>query len=196
MQTKTRTLAITREDRIQATRDRIIATIDQPLEPADFCEKWVKLPLHQRDYRRACEEAIADALGFISFGEVSMWGKNWKKRPDYVPYLLRLADIIKEAKTLGVCADKPSSYRRFNGHDVCICLPFGIPKPKFYFWQRVKVDDGSEDYGVIVGMDYASETGSPKAEQGWWYSIELDESLPKKHLDPVRSAAESDVKSL
>ncbi|HEY9644694.1 MAG TPA: hypothetical protein V6C57_29630 [Coleofasciculaceae cyanobacterium] len=198
MPTKTKSLATSRETRIEAVRDRIIAIIDQPLEPVEFCEKWVKTPLHSqaRDYKKACERAIADALGFMSPGDVSMWGKDWQKRPDYVPQLLRLADIVKSAKELGVCADKIKSYSYTKGQEVCICLPFGIPKPKFHFWQRVKIDDEYQDCGVIVGMDYATETGFGRAKLGWWYSVELDEGIDRKRLEPVRSAAESDVRSL
>ncbi|MEP0872872.1 hypothetical protein NDA01_23940 [Trichocoleus desertorum AS-A10] len=79
---------------------------------------------------------------------------------------------------------------------ICMQLPHNIRKPKFRFWQRVRIDDEWEDYGVIVGIDYATETGFAKAERGWWYSIELDESIPRKRFEPVRSAAEADLKAL
>ncbi|MBW4490744.1 MAG: hypothetical protein KME12_23470 [Trichocoleus desertorum ATA4-8-CV12] len=79
---------------------------------------------------------------------------------------------------------------------ICIRLPPAIHKPKFRFWQRVRIDDQWDDYGVIVGMDYVTELGFSKADCGWWYSIELDESIPHKRLEPIRSAAEADLKAL
>lgn len=67
-----------------------------PLEPMEYCQRWVK-PDPNRNYRKACIHAIAEATG-LSTQTVKDWGKNFYRRPRYVLRLLRYADLINQLR--------------------------------------------------------------------------------------------------
>nr|WP_290224108.1 hypothetical protein [Trichocoleus desertorum] len=172
-------LPLSRDARIQAVLSGICRTLHQPLEPAEYCQRWVFHPLHLQNYKQACDQALAQACGLLPT-EVQLWGKEWRKRPGYVPYLLRLADTVKRSQALGVCASKLKS----QISELSLALPGGIPRPRFHFWQQVRIADEWNEHGTIVGMEY---------QNGWWYSIELDPDTPHKFIEPVRHSFETEV---
>ncbi|MEP0873370.1 hypothetical protein NDA01_26780 [Trichocoleus desertorum AS-A10] len=172
-------LPLSRDARIQAVLSGICHTLHQPLEPVEYCQRWVFHPLHLQNYKQACDQALAQACGLLS-ADVQLWGKEWRKRPGYVPYLLRLADTVKRSQTLGVCAAKVRS----QTPELSLPIPKGIPCPRFHFWQQVRINDEWNEHGTVVGMEY---------QNGWWYAIELDPDTPHKFIEPVRHSFETEV---
>lgn len=69
-----------------------------PLEPLDYCHRWVRLDPN-RSYRKACIHAIAQATG-LSPHTIKDWGRNFHRRPVYVLRLLRYADLINQFRQL------------------------------------------------------------------------------------------------
>lgn len=70
-----------------------------PLEPIEFCQRWVDRPADERGYYTACVKALAQATG-LSERTVQGWGKDFAKRPDYVLHILRKEDIINQIRKL------------------------------------------------------------------------------------------------
>jgi hypothetical protein len=70
-----------------------------PLEPSEFCRRWVNMPPDERGYYKACVKALAQATG-LSARTVEGWGKDFAKRPDYVLNILRKEDIINQIRQL------------------------------------------------------------------------------------------------
>lgn len=65
---------------------------------------------------------------------------------------------------------------------LAIPIPSHWHLPKFRFLQRVKFTDNfevvTEEFGIIIGLEYQSGSTDPDYEVGWWYYIHLDESSP------------------
>jgi len=70
-----------------------------PLEPSEFCKRWVDMPADERGYYKACVKALAQATG-LSERTVQGWGKNFGNRPDYVLNILRKEDILNQIRKL------------------------------------------------------------------------------------------------
>ena len=70
-----------------------------PLEPSEFCRRWVDMPPEERGYYKVCVKALAAATG-LSERTVQGWGKNFEKRPDYVLNILRKEDILNQIRKL------------------------------------------------------------------------------------------------
>ena len=68
-----------------------------PLEPAEYCRRWVKGPA--KGHRKTCINALAEATG-LSPGTIRNWGFNFERRPQYVLYVLRQADLLNQLKAL------------------------------------------------------------------------------------------------
>ena len=72
------------------------------LEPEEYCRRWV--PVHQgkhpgeRGYRAACVRELAKVAGIKESTIDINWGANFEKRPNYMPRLLRMADVINQLK--------------------------------------------------------------------------------------------------
>jgi hypothetical protein len=76
-----------------------IDTIRQlPLEPIEYCHRWVDTD-PSRGYRKACINTLAKATG-LSPHTIKDWGRNFDRRPHYVPFLLRQADLLKQFNQL------------------------------------------------------------------------------------------------
>lgn len=86
------------EEHLQHTQRRIDTVRRTPLEPMEYCQRWVQQDA-SRGYRKMCIKAIAEATG-LSPETVKDWGPNFKRRPRYVPHLLRQADLINQFKQL------------------------------------------------------------------------------------------------
>lgn len=171
--------------RIQEMLRGISQALSQPLEPIEYCQRWVVHPLHERGYKQACDRALAEACG-IWPTEVHLWGRNYSKRPEYIPYLLRLADTVRLAQSLGVCASK----LKVPTPEI-ISLSGNAPQPRFRFWQQVVNTQDQDEHGTIVGMEYNS--GVPEIKAGWWYAIELDDNSPSKVINPVAHVHEQNL---
>lgn len=74
------------------------------LEPEEYCAKWV--PVYQgkkpgeRGYRAACIRELAKISGVKESTIDINWGANFEKRPQYLPRMLKLADIINQLKQI------------------------------------------------------------------------------------------------
>ncbi|MDZ8086022.1 MULTISPECIES: hypothetical protein [Nostoc] len=77
---------------------RIDAIRQLPLEPMEYCRRWVDID-PARGYRKACINALAQATG-LSPHTIKDWGTNFDRRPHYIPFLLRQADLLNQFKQL------------------------------------------------------------------------------------------------
>ncbi|MEP0873596.1 hypothetical protein NDA01_27950, partial [Trichocoleus desertorum AS-A10] len=50
-------LPLSRDAHIQAVLSGICRTLHQPLEPVEYCQRWVFHPLHLQNYKQACDQA-------------------------------------------------------------------------------------------------------------------------------------------
>ncbi len=67
-----------------------------PLEPMEFCQRWVKSPTSgERGYHAACVRELAKACG-ISELTVKGWGQNFQKYPSHIPTMLRTVDLLRQ----------------------------------------------------------------------------------------------------
>lgn len=78
--------------------DRIDTLRKKPLEPDDFCRRWISQEQH-RGGRKASIHALAKATG-LSANTIRGWGPNFARRPSYVLHILRQADMINQFKVL------------------------------------------------------------------------------------------------
>jgi hypothetical protein len=69
-----------------------------PLEPMDYCQRWVSRS-PSRGYRKACINALVDATG-LSPGTIRNWGTDFQRRPLYVLRILRQADLLNQLREL------------------------------------------------------------------------------------------------
>lgn len=69
-----------------------------PLEPAEYCRRWVKAD-PGKGYRKVCVNALAEATGLDS-GTIRNWGSNFERRPRYVLHVLRQADLLNQIREL------------------------------------------------------------------------------------------------
>lgn len=84
--------------RSDPNKQRIQRISQLPLEPIDYCHRWVKQnPV--KGYRKSCINALARATG-LSPETIKDWGKNFTRRPQYIPYLLRQVDLLNQFKQL------------------------------------------------------------------------------------------------
>lgn len=79
------------------------ALSDIPLEPSDYCSKWVPKLWHieqgERGYRKACMAEIARVTS-ISKNTINTWGSDFSDCPSHVKQSLRMADIINTIREL------------------------------------------------------------------------------------------------
>lgn len=78
--------------------DRIDYLLSLPLEPGDYCRRWVPQDF-SRGYRKVCLNALAAATG-LSPNTIKDWGPDFSRRPHYVPFLLRQADLLNQFRQL------------------------------------------------------------------------------------------------
>ena len=75
-----------------------------PLEPQEYCRKWV--PIYQgkkpgeRGYRAACVRELAKVSGVKESTIDINWGSDFSERPGYLPRMLTLADVINSVKQI------------------------------------------------------------------------------------------------
>ena len=75
-----------------------------PLEPQEYCEKWIptlygKQP-GERGYKAACIRELARVSGVSPENIERNWGLTdlaFDSAPSYLPRMLRMADIINQA---------------------------------------------------------------------------------------------------
>lgn len=85
-------------DTLCQVEHRIEALRKLPLEPSEYCRRWVSQD-DNRGYRKVCINVIAAATG-LSPSTVKDWGPDFIRCPRYVPYLLRQADLLNQFKQL------------------------------------------------------------------------------------------------
>jgi hypothetical protein len=85
-----------------------------PLEPLEYCFKWV--PIYQdknpgeRGYRAACVRELAKISGVKESTIDINWGADFSERPSYLSKMLALADIINSMKQIfPLPLDSPSA---------------------------------------------------------------------------------------
>ncbi len=78
--------------------DRIDYLLGQPLEPSEYCRRWVQQDF-SRGYRKTCVNVLAAATG-LSPNTIKDWGSDFSRRPQYVPLLLRRADLLNQFRQL------------------------------------------------------------------------------------------------
>ena len=77
-----------------------------PLEPFEFCQKWVKKKYGERGWYTASCRALAEATGF-SVRSVQGWGKKFEDYPPLVAHILRKEDLLNEVRK---ALDPPPEY--------------------------------------------------------------------------------------
>ncbi len=87
-----------RLSRSNQPEQRIDAIRQLPLEPMEYCRRWVEID-PSRGYKKACINALAQATG-LSPNTIKDWGSNFNRRPRYIPFVLRQADLINQFKQL------------------------------------------------------------------------------------------------
>jgi hypothetical protein len=78
----------------------------QPLEPLEYCQRWVEIPPEERGYRKACIAALAEATA-LSPRTINDWGANFERRPDHVLHVLRMADMLNQIRKIVLPPDYP-----------------------------------------------------------------------------------------
>ena len=69
----------------------------QPLEPLDFCKKWVNSDPEKRGYYRDCVRALSKVTT-LSERSIERWGPDFSKRPRSVLATLRKEDMLNEVR--------------------------------------------------------------------------------------------------
>jgi hypothetical protein len=77
-----------------------------PLEPMEYCQRWVEVSPDERGYRKACVAALAEATA-LSPRTINDWGTNFERRPDYVLHVLRMADMLNQIRKIVLPPDYP-----------------------------------------------------------------------------------------
>ncbi|BAT55386.1 unknown protein [Nostoc sp. NIES-3756] len=90
----------------QTNEYRIDALSDLPLEPLEYCQRWVEMSPDERGYRKACIAALAEATG-LSERTIGNWGQNFERRPNYVVHILRMADMLNQIRKIVLPPDYP-----------------------------------------------------------------------------------------
>ena len=90
----------------QTNEYRIDALSEKPLEPMEYCKRWVDMSPDDRGYRKACIAALTEATG-LSPRTIGNWGSNFEKRPNYVAHILRMADMLNQIKKIVLPPDFP-----------------------------------------------------------------------------------------
>ncbi|BAY20681.1 hypothetical protein NIES2100_04240 [Calothrix sp. NIES-2100] len=90
----------------QTTQYRIDALSEEPLEPLEYCQRWVEMSSDERGYRKACIAALAEATG-LSERTIGNWGQNFERRPNYVVHILRMADMLNQIRKIVLPPDYP-----------------------------------------------------------------------------------------
>jgi len=90
----------------QTPQYRIDALSNLPVEPLEYCRRWVNMSPDERGYRKACVASLAEATG-LSERTIGNWGANFEKRPNYVAHILRMADMLNQVRKIVLPPDFP-----------------------------------------------------------------------------------------
>lgn len=82
----------------QTNRSRLRCLRSLPLEPMEYCQRWVKAD-PAKGYRKVCINALAEATG-LSARTIGNWGSGFERRPRHIPYILRQADLLNQIEEL------------------------------------------------------------------------------------------------
>ncbi len=78
-----------------------------PLEPQEYCDRWVSAPKNERGYYKACVAELARATA-LSRRTIEGWGPNFEKCPDSAKVTLRYKDMLNQIKGVVCPADEES----------------------------------------------------------------------------------------
>jgi hypothetical protein len=83
--------------------ERIEALRKKPMEPREYCRRWVpkfyRISPDERGYRKACIKELAKVTT-LEEGTINNWGSQFEGRPDYVLVMLRMADMINQIREI------------------------------------------------------------------------------------------------
>ena len=68
-----------------------------PLNPQDYCDRWVDLPKNERGYYKACVTELARATG-LSRRTIEGWGPNFGRCPKLARVTLRYKDMLNQIR--------------------------------------------------------------------------------------------------
>lgn len=74
-------------------KDRLEGLRREPLEPIEFCRKWVPVPEGERGWRKACIQYLAKVTGKPE-RTIDDWGADFSSRPKDVLVTLEYADSL------------------------------------------------------------------------------------------------------
>ncbi len=81
--------------------ERIGALRKKPMEPREYCCRWVPkfygISPDERGYRKACIKELAKVTT-LEEGTINNWGSQFEGRPNYVLVMLRMADMINQIR--------------------------------------------------------------------------------------------------
>lgn len=97
--TTTATQTTPYRQRGKASHHRIDELRDLPLEPSEYCRKWVEGDPEERGYYKQCVSALAKVTG-LSRRTIEGWGSDFSGRPEYVLRHLRREDILNQIRVL------------------------------------------------------------------------------------------------
>lgn len=70
-----------------------------PLEPIDFCKKWLDFPPEERGFYTRCVRELARVTG-LTERAIHGWGPEFRGRPEYILKLLRKEDLLRQIRDL------------------------------------------------------------------------------------------------
>lgn len=76
-----------------------------PLNPKEYCDRWVEVPKDERGYYKACVTELAKATG-LSRRTIEGWGPNFEKCPESAKVTLRYKDMLNQIKAVMSTADE------------------------------------------------------------------------------------------
>lgn len=69
----------------------------KPLNPSEYCRRWVDADPEERGYKTKCKQVISRITG-VSIRSMERWGEDLNECPEYVKRALRKQDILNQIK--------------------------------------------------------------------------------------------------
>lgn len=150
--------------------DKLIVEIYKPLEPLEFLDRHLTYTESEPDYWQKASHLLAQAAG-VSVNQVNAWGQNYRKRPVYIPQVLRLADIAMQIRLMGACRFDSSPIHEWcywNYPQNGLYIPDGWRIPRFVWGEQVIITGRSRGRIEGIGRDLG-----PNCSGGWYYDVKI-----------------------